>query len=278
MFTDKNYFATLISGNCIFKIPGLNPQEFPEFPELKEAETIVIEPQKFLKMINLVSYAVSFEQANYILNGILIELDKNYIKLIATDGRRLALSQEKLPPQFFFKEKISLIVPIKTIREVSRILQEAESLKISITEKQVLFDTQDTQISSRLLEGKFPDYNQVLPPQAPYKLKIKRIHFLEALKRSLLLSTIDYQAVELELTPKKLILKKQTPDVGEMKEEVVAEFNGKQMKMGFNPNYLVDMLKNISEEEVEVEISEPEKPAVVRLDYFLYIVLPIRIV
>ena len=274
---DEKFKTILRSGNCEFKISGLNPQEFPVFPEIKEAEVVLVDGLKIKEMIKLTSFAVSGEETSYVLNGVLVEFEGRKIKFVATDGRRLSLIEKELDSKTTFKEKVNFVVAIKTINELEKILDE-EEVKICFSENQVLFDLEHTKIISRLLEGKFPDYQQVIPPESESKLKIKREVFLDALKRANILTTLDYQAVELNITSKKLIITKQTPDVGEMKEEVDAEFEGKPLKIGFNPQYLIDVLRNLKEDVLEIEITHPEKPAVIRLPEFLYIVLPVRII
>ena len=140
-----------------------------------------------------------------------------------------------------------------------------------------MFDLGNVVIISRLIEGEFPDYRQVIPPASNAKMKIDRAQFLLATRRASLLSTPDYQAVKLELFKNKLVVSKSTPDVGESREEVAVEYQGKELAIGFNPNYLIDVLKNLTEESVEFELSDSEKPGVIRISGYVYIVLPMRL-
>jgi DNA polymerase-3 subunit beta len=132
-------------------------------------------------------------------------------------------------------------------------------------------------VISRLIEGEFPDYQQVIPPPAENKIGVNREEFLLAVKRAALLSTPDYQALKLEVFKNKLVVSKSTPDVGESREEIGVTYNGKELAIGFNPNYLIDALKNLSAENIEFEVSDSEKPGVIRLDGYVYIVLPMRL-
>jgi DNA polymerase-3 subunit beta len=132
-------------------------------------------------------------------------------------------------------------------------------------------------IISRLIEGEFPDYRQVIPPASNNKIKAPRAQLLLAVKRAALLSTPDYQAVKLEVFKNKIVLSKSTPDVGESREELAVEYQGKEMVIGFNPAYLIDVLKNLDEESVELELTDSEKPGVVRTSGYVYIVLPMRL-
>ena len=132
-------------------------------------------------------------------------------------------------------------------------------------------------IISRLIEGEFPDYQQVIPAQIESKIRIGREQFLLAIRRASLLATPDYQAVKFEVFKNKLVLSKSTPDVGESREEVGMEYSGKELLIGFNPGYLIDVLKGLDVETVEMEISGSEKPGVIRNDGYVYIVLPMRL-
>jgi DNA polymerase-3 subunit beta len=132
-------------------------------------------------------------------------------------------------------------------------------------------------IISRLIEGEFPDYKQVIPPASEQKMSLKREEFLLAVRRAALLSTPDYQAVKLEVFKNKLVISKSTPDIGESREEVPAEYKGKELIIGFNPLFLADVLKNLDQETIQMELTDSEKPGVIRADGYVYIVLPMRL-
>ena len=142
---------------------------------------------------------------------------------------------------------------------------------------QALFDLGAIVVISRLIEGEFPDYKQVIPPVSENKMRIQRGEFLLAVKRAALLSTPDYQAVKLEAFKNKLVISKSTPDVGESREELGVVYSGKELAIGFNPVYLMDVLKNLREETVDLELTDTEKPGVVRINGYVYIVLPMRL-
>lgn len=271
----KNNLVLIESELCQFKIMGLTREEFPKLPEFKDKEVIKLEQVNLKQMLNLTSFAVSFDETRYILNGILFKITKNNLILVATDGKRLAIIEKKLNQNI--DKEISIIVPIKTIHELSRNLQEQGELSLVLGNNQVLFDMGTILIISRLIEGEFPDYQQVVPPVSSNKMKVDRSLFLLAARRASLLSTPDYQAVKLELFKNKLVVSKSTPDVGESREEVSVEYQGKEMAIGFNPNYLIDVLKNLSVDTVELELTDSEKPAVVRSNGYVYIVLPMRL-
>jgi DNA polymerase-3 subunit beta len=254
---------------------GLAREEFPKLPEFKDKEVIKFEQSALKQMLILTSFAVSFDETRYILNGILFKVNKNNLTMVATDGKRLAIIERKLGRDF--EKEINIIIPIKTIHELNRNLKDEGDISMILGNNQVLFDLGGVVIISRLIEGEFPDYRQVIPPASNAKMKIDRAQFLLAVRRASLLSTPDYQAVKLELFKNKLVVSKSTPDVGESREDVVVEYQGKELAIGFNPNYLIDVLKNLTEESVEFELSDSEKPGVIRINGYVYIVLPMRL-
>jgi len=273
--TKKNNIVTIETDSCQFKIIGLAAEEFPKLPEFKDKEVIELEQALLKQMLHRTSFAVSLDETRYILNGIMFKINQSNLTLVATDGKRLAIDTKKLNKTA--GKETNMIVPIKTIQELQRNLQDEGTLSIIIGANQVLFDLGSAIVISRLIEGEFPDYQQVIPAAAESKIKINREQFLLAIRRAALLSTPDYQAVKFEVFKNKLVLSKSTPDVGESREEVTMEYSGKELLIGFNPNYLSDVLKNLESEIVELEISGSEKPGVIRDEGYVYIVLPMRL-
>jgi len=273
--TKKNNSVIIETENCQFKIMGLAREEFPKLPEFKDKEVIKLEQSALKQILSLTSFAVSFDETRYILNGILFKIQKNNLVLVATDGKRLAIMEKAL--QHNLEKEIRFIVPIKTIHELNRNLKEEGELSLILGTNQVLFDLGGVVIISRLIEGEFPDYQQVIPPASENKMQADREQFLLAVKRAALLSTPDYQAVKLELFKNKLVVSKSTPDIGESREEIPVEYPGKELLIGFNPNYLIDVLKNLSGEKIVLELTDSEKPGVIRMNGYIYIVLPMRL-
>src|SRR3989338_7812534 len=273
--TKKNNQVNITTELCEFKIMGLAREEFPKLPEFKDKEAIKIEQATLKKMLTLTSFAVSFDETRYVLNGILFKINKNMLTLVSTDGKRLAVIEKKLNQNI--EKEIYIIVPLKTIHELNRNLQDDGEVSLILGNNQALFDLGNIIIISRLIEGEFPDYKQVVPPVSENKVGIGRDKFLLAVKRASLLSTPDYQAVKLEVFKNKLVVSKSTPDVGESREEVAVSYQGKELIIGFNPGYLIDVLKNLEADTIELELTDSEKPGVIRAEGYVYIVLPMRL-
>src|SRR3989338_6261474 len=270
--TKKNNQIDIEGQNCHFKLIGLPKEEFPKFPEFKEKEVVQIEQGVLKEMFRLTTFAVSHEESRYILNGVLIEISKEPIRLVATDGRRLAKIEKKLPKPA--KKDITIIIPTKAIQEINRNLKDDGLLSLLTNSNQILFDVDGTLIVTRIIEGEFPNYNQVIPEPVTPKIKINTQNLLAAIRRANLLTTPDFQAVKFEVFKDKLIVSKTTPDVGESREEIPVEYGGAELIVGFNPHFFIDVLKNISGEAIELELAGPDKPGVMRLKDYLYLALP----
>lgn len=272
----KNNTVTLECNKVYFKIVGLPKEEFPQIQEFKNKNYITL-PQKLLKnMLSVTGFAVSHDEARYVLNGILFIIKDKMISLVATDGRRLAVIEKGLTQKPDFEKKA--IIPSKTSNELLKLLDDKNDVKIVFTENQVLFDLGDTKIISRLIEGEFPDYEQVIPKEQKDKIRIKRQNLLSAAKRASLFTNQDSLAVKLDISKNKLIISKSAPYIGEIKEEVDIDYHGKNTSIGFNPVYIIEPLKNLDQEEVEFEIEDADKPGVIRIsNEYIYVVLPMQL-
>lgn len=273
--TKKNNQIEIEGQNCRFKLIGLPKEEFPKFPEFKDVEVIQVEQNILKEMFRLTSFAVSHEESRYILNGVLMEITNNTLKLVATDGRRLAKIENKLSKPY--KKEFSVIIPVKAVHEIARNLKDDGFVSILTSTNQILFDIDGTLIATRIIEGEFPNYTQVIPDPITPKIRINTQDLLSAIRRANLLTTPDFQAIKFEVFKDKLVISKTTPDVGESREEIPVEYGGNEMIVGFNPQFLIDMLKNVSAETIEYELFGADKPGVIRLNNYLYLALPMRL-
>jgi len=270
--TRKNNQIDIEGLRCRFKLIGLPKEEFPKFPEFKDKEVVRINQDLLQEMIRMTQFAVSHEEARYVLNGILMEISGRTIRLVATDGRRLAKIEKQLKTAV--KNDVSVIIPIKAVQEIYRNLQEEGTVAFITGTNQVLFDIEGTMIATRIIEGEFPNYHQVIPESVSPKIKVNTEFLLSAIRRANLLSTVDFQAIKIEVFPNKLVVSKTTPDIGESREEVPIQYGGKELIVGFNPHFLIDVLKNIDAEEIELELLGPDKAGVIRMKDYLYLALP----
>lgn len=274
--TKKNNITTIECGKIVFKIIGLPKDEFPQTPNLENEDKLTLTQSLLKNMISMTIFAVSRDETRYVLNGILLIIKKKTIKLIATDGRRLAVVEKGLPNEIPTEKK--LIIPTKTVQELNRLLEEEDDVKISFGENQILFDLGDTVIISRLIEGEFPNYEQVIPKEVKEKIVVNKDALLAAAKRASILTSQDSMAIKLDISKGGMAISKNTPYMGEVKEELGVSYKGKNLSVGFNPNYIIEVLKNIDSKEIGLELADNDKPGVIRLgSEYTYVVLPMQI-
>lgn len=272
----KNNLVHIECPSCLFKIMGLPKDEFPQLPDFKDKDSIVIQRPRLKKMIAMTGFAVSRDESRYVLNGVLFIIKPTYIRMVATDGRRLAMVEEKIQAPKAQERKV--IIPTKTITELGKLLGDEGEVKMCFGNNQVLFDMGSTKVVSRLIEGEFPNYEQVVPKEVKDKVGVSRVKLLAATKRAALFTNPDSLAVKIELTKDKMVLSKSAPYIGEAREEIAVEYKGKDLSIGFNPDYLIDVLKNINEETVNFEVGDAEKPGVIRIGgEYVYVVLPMQL-
>ncbi len=274
--TMKNNSVSIKCGKCFFKLLGLPKEDFPKLPELNNKPHTVINQAVLKDMLSMTCFSMSRDESRYVLNGALFLFKSNHLTIVATDGKRLGLIKKDLTKEVTDK---SIIVPSKAIYELNRILKNEGEVDIIFTENHVRFELGNITIISRLIEGEFPNYSQVIPGQTEEKISINREQFLLGVKRAALLTTQDSQSIKIDLLKNRMVVSKSSPNIGEAKEEIEIVYNGHEITIGFNPHYLIDVLKVIPKEELNIEISGPEKPAVIRIDdWYVYLVLPMQLV
>jgi DNA polymerase-3 subunit beta len=272
----KNNLVHIECPSCVFKIMGLPKDEFPQLPDFKDRDSITIPRQKLKKMISMTSFAISRDETRYVLNGVLFIIKPAYMRIVATDGRRLAMVEEKAQAPKAQERKV--IIPAKTIAELGKLLGDEGDVRMCFGNNQVLFDMGNTKVVSRLIEGEFPNYEQVIPKESKDRVIIKRVSFLAAAKRAALFTNQDSLAVKMELSKDKMVLSKSAAYIGEAREEITADYKGKDVAIGFNPEYLIDVLKNVGEEMISLEVVDAEKPGVIRIGgEYVYVVLPMQL-
>ncbi len=276
LITKKNNIITIKTNTVAFKILTTPKDEFPQLPKPTTTQEITVTQKKLKQMLSMTIFAISKDETRYVLNGICFIVTKKGIKLAATDGRRLAIIEEK--QNINTQEEKKYIIPAKTTQELLRNLNDTQQVKILFSKNQVTFYLNNLHIVSRLIEGEFPDYEQAIPKEAENKLTIERNRLIPAIKRAGLLTTPESQAIKLHLTKNRLIISKTTPEIGETKEDVEVKYIGSELLIGFNPVYLLEALRNINQDTIELELTGPEKPGVIRTkENYIYIVLPMQI-
>lgn len=272
----KNNMVTIECAKSSFKIMGLPKEEFPQLPNLKDNESVVLNQKQLKKMFKMTSFAISHDETRYVLNGILMVIKPGYIRAVATDGRRLAVAEQKMQLPKTLERRI--ILPTKAVSELEKILGDDGDVKVLFGENQICFEVGNIRLVSRLIEGDFPNYEQVIPKEAKDKIVVGRNEFLAAIKRVALFTNPDSLAVKIEISKDRMMLSKSAPYLGEAQVEIGVEYKGKDISIGFNPVYLIDLLKNLEELSIPLEISDTDKPGVIRMgSEYVYVVLPMQL-
>src|SRR5271154_1726729 len=272
---DSKQVATITSGASFFRIMGLPEEDFPPFPKGDGAKIFKIAQGVFRDMLKRTAYAISTDESRYVLNGVLLSFKENKLTLVATDGRRLALVEQDL--EFPKGSEVEAILPTKAVQELQRILRDEEPLSINFAENQVSFDLGTTFLYSKLIEGNYPNYKQVVPAEAKERIILEREIFLNAVRRVALLSSEKSNSVKLVFSKNNLDITANTPEVGEAKESIAITYKGKEFSIAFNPEFLMDPLKNLEADEIFFDFIDELSPGVIKYKRpFLYVIMPMR--
>src|SRR3989338_5855362 len=277
----KGQSVSIETGKSYFKLMGLTRDDFPKLPEFptqtSKHSNLVKIPQKLLKyMIQLTAFAMSHDETRYVLNGLLFSFKDKGLKLVATDGRRLAFIEKEIPDMGSIRKDV--IVPMKTIQELNRNLTEEGEVIFCFKENQLQINLGNITITSRLIEGEYPNYEQVIPKKTKEELQINTQDFLQATRRASILTNQDSQSIKINIIKDRVIITKNTPELGEAREELEVDYKGGELAIGFNPAFLIDVLKNVDNDKIKFEFIDHEKPAVIRSgDDYTYIVLPMQV-
>lgn len=274
--SDAKNVSTIRCGSSYFKMFGLAKEEFPAFPSFKDAKTYTIKQSELRDGLRKTSYAISVDETRYVLNGILFSYKENKLTLVATDGRRLALFDSDL--EFPRSHERDFIVPTKAVTELQRLLGEDGEVQISVAENLVSFELNGSQLVSKLVEGNYPNYRQVIPGEAKERVTLEREAFLTSVKRVALLSSDKTSSVRLNFTKNNLDITANTPEVGEARESLAVAYRGRDISIAFNPDFLMDPLRNLANDEVHIELIDEMSPGVIKINTpFLYVIMPMRV-
>jgi len=266
-------------GRARFKIPGLEAKEFPSFPFLDENNLIEIEIDNLKEMIDKTLFATSTDETRYNINGVLFVKAGNKLKMVATDGHRLALIEGE-------GEEISglekgVILPRKGITEIRKLLEEKEDpLFIGFTAKNITIKKGTVVMNIRLIEGEFPDYNQVIPKDTDKEIIVNREALLASLKRVSILSAEKIKGVKFVISKGRLVLSSSTPENGDATEEVDIDYNGEGLEIAFNARYFMDVLEILDTDQVSFGVKEQLNPGVLKMpgnESFTYVIMPMRL-
>lgn len=289
LLRDEKVELELIEGDTVLiksptsqtKIKGINANEFPVIPKVEKENLFKIPAKTLERAVNQTVFAASTNTSRPVLSGVLFDVKKEMVKIVATDSYRLAEKTITL------KEKTSLdiecIVPARTVMELGKILMKAESedVELSVSKNQVLFVSGDIMLISRLIEGKFPPYDKVIPKETKTKLEVPVAELMNIVRRVNLFARENNNSIKVSATNDgKLTVSTEETRVGEEKAEMNVKITGENNKIALNAQYLLDVLNYVEGESVMLEIDDKLSPAVIRpmkeKDY-VYIIMPLKI-
>src|ERR1700740_2106717 len=273
---DGKNAASIRSGQSFFKILGLPEDEFPPLPKFEGAKVVTIRQKDLRDGLRKTSYAISTDETRYVLNGVLFSFKDNKLTLVATDGRRLAMAEIEL--EFPRSHEADLIVPTKAVTELQRLLTDDGDVKVSMGNGQIAFDLNKTLLVSKLIEGNYPNYRQVIPAEAKERITLEREVFLNAVRRVSLLASEKSNSVKLIFGKGNMDIVAVTPDVGEAKESLPVMYKGKDFSIAFNPEFLMAPLRSLPNDEVFLDLIDEMSPGVIKIHgAFLYVLMPMRL-
>ncbi len=269
----------LLSGNATFHIRTLRTEDFPPFPELDPSSAISLPLKAFVDTANKVSGSASRDETRPVLTGILVSASGSEVRMVATDSYRLSVKETALETPLSAGFEVN--VPARALQELARLAAHAEDeqLTISVRQNQVVFALGEAVLSSRLIDGQFPNYRQLLPEAFEHELRIAGPELREVVRRISLLAQKN-APLRLSFAPGELTVSAQTPDIGEARESMPVNFQGEPLEIGFNPEFLRDGLDAIEDADVLVKLISPLRPGLLESgdgSGFVYLIMPIRL-
>jgi DNA polymerase III subunit beta len=262
-----------------FKIFTQKAADFPPIPDFEGEPDFELPGGQFKHLIGQTLFAAARESTRYAFNGVLLVAKAKKISLISTDGRRLAMAKGDLSTDKLPKDGVKAIVPAKALTLLDKLITDPEeSVAVKMRENQVIFRTPSATLTSNLVEGQFPPYEDVIPKDVDKKMIASTADFLSAIRRAALLTTEESRGVRLQFNKKGLVLTSRSPESGEATVNFPCKFEGADIEIGFNPTFVVDALRVVDSDEVSLELTAPNRPGLLKGGAnFLYVIMPVSL-
>jgi DNA polymerase III subunit beta len=269
----------LVSGNATFHIRSLRSEDFPPFPDPESDSVVELPAQAFVSTALKVAGSASRDETRPVLTGILVSASDRELRMVATDSYRLSVKETTLEAPLSSSFEVN--VPARALQELARLVPQAENepLRVSVRQNQVLFTLGRVILSSRLIDGQFPNYRQLLPESFEHELRLAGPEFTDVVRRVSLLAQKN-APLRLAFAPGELTISAQTPDVGEALESMPVAYQGEPLEIGFNPEFLRAGLEAVEEGDVLLKLISPLRPGLIEAgdeSRFRYLIMPIRL-
>jgi len=281
-----NHQVKIASGGSNFKIMGIGAEEFPKLPDTGDDKTFSLEQAELAGMLGNVAYAQSTDETRYILNGVYFNFKDGKLSLVATDGRRLALVAKEMPVPA--ASAGAIILPAKTVSELLRLLGKGDKLKIAFNDRRAAFQidtnkdnsglTDAIYLFSKVVEGNYPNYQQVIPKETHQRIALERELFLQCVHRAALVTSEKSNSVKIKLSANLLEITASSPDFGESHESMAIAYSGPDLQVAFNPQFVMDPLRALTKDQVFFELKDEVSPGVFKtLESFVCVIMPVRL-
>ncbi|MDY6850802.1 MAG: DNA polymerase III subunit beta [Thermodesulfobacteriota bacterium] len=276
----ENYSLILSGARSKYQLLGLPPEDFPSMPAYDEVVYMEIEADNLLDMIEKTIFSVSIEETRYNLAGVFVEKGeqdgKKLLRMASTDGHRLSMIERIMPGLENLDLEKGVIISRKGMTEIKKLAEAGGTLKIGFSPKNAVVKRENTVLVIRLLEGRFPDYNLVIPKDNDKKININRDEFIETIRRLQVMST----GVKLNITPKEMVLTAINPDLGEARESILVDYEAEELKSGFNPRYFFEAASALKSDTITLSFCDSEKPSTITAQDepgFVCVIMPVKI-
>src|SRR5581483_6524665 len=264
----------VVSGSASYTLHTYNPEDFPRLPDVGAIQTFAVDRESLLETITRVARAASRDEARPVLTGVLVQFTEGKLVMAATDSYRLAVKETPLPTP---APELEAIVPSRALQELARVAGEGDEIAVGVQDNQVVFTVGDVWLTTRRIDGQFPNYRQLLPEQFEYELTVSRADLLDVVRRA---AVMIQRATPLQLrfAEGEVTVVARTHEVGESRESMPVPFTGEPLEIGFNAEFLRDGLESVDGDDVKLKLISPLRPAVLEGEgAFTYLVMPIRL-
>lgn len=271
----KDTVASIQCNRAQFKLNGLSSEEFPTLAAFKDANEFKIPQNMLAKGIKYTEFAISTDGTRYVLNGIYTCFMEGKLTMVATDGRRLALFESEL--EFPESQQVCINIPSRAVSEAGRLLHDGGDVTLRVTSNQASFAINDTLLITRLIDGNYPNYRQVIPGRYNERIVMGAQDLNEIVRRVSLLSAEKSSTVRFNFAPGAMSVQSGASDLGEANEEMPIAYEGREIAITFNADFILAPLKAVGDSEISIDLIDHSSPGVIRVaDEFLYVIMPMH--
>jgi DNA polymerase-3 subunit beta len=265
----------VVCGTASYRLHTYNAEDFPRLPEIDDSQIFTVDAEALLETVAQVSRSASRDESRPVLTGILARFEPGKLVMAATDSYRLAVKETDLAGS---TQELEAIIPARALTELARVAGAATQLELGVQENQVAFRTDDAVLTTRRIDGQFPNVKQLLPEQFEHVVTLPRNELLDVVRRVSVMAQRN-SPLRLRFSEGELQVSAQTQDVGEAKEALPAPFTGDTLEIGFNPEFLRDGIDSVQSDEVQLKLISPLRPGLIQGegDDYSYLIMPIRL-